>query len=239
MIVFDGMSLEAIAGVIVKDIQIGQIEYYPITRPRAIRAGSEFILNRPGTRNVVITFSLLYEDIMSRQANLMAVSQWAKTDKEYKLELPGYPNRFLKAVCTRKPEASMRQWWESRLQIVFTCYDDPYWNSGKERTVNCGKEFYVGGDAVPLMRIERNLLSDASDQSYTLDDKTISFSAIPAGQMKIDLNRQTAIVKPSLQISPEINIMQYYNINGKFLIPRTGTQIITGTGTIKYRERWQ
>lgn len=239
MIVFDGMSLEAIAGVKVKDIQIGQIEYYPITRPRAIRAGSEFILNRPGTRNVVITFSLLYEDIMSRQANLMAVSKWAKTDKEYKLELPGYPNRFLKAVCTKKPEASMRQWWESKLQIVFTCYDDPYWNSRTEKRADCGNDFFVAGDAPPVMRIELATVSGLSDQSYGLDGNTITFSTIPSGNMTIDLNRQTAFVESNVQIGTIIDIMQYYNINSRFLIPRPGNQKITGTGHIIYRERWQ
>lgn len=50
--------------------------------------------------------------------------------------------------------------------------------------------------------------------------------------MVIDLENQTAYVGSS-------DIMQYYNVNSKFLIPRTGVQTITGTGTVKYRERWQ
>ena len=82
------------------------------------------------------------------------------------------------------------------------------------------------------MRIERTLGSDASNQSYALDGNTMSFSTIPAGNMVIDLDRQTAVVGTT-------SIMQYYNINSKFLIPRTGTQTITGTGTVKFRERWQ
>ena len=33
--------------------------------------------------------------------------------------------------------------------------------------------------------------------------------------------------------------MQYYNVNSQFLIPRTGTLNVTGTGTVKFRERWK
>ena len=49
--------------------------------------------------------------------------------------------------------------------------------------------------------------------------------------MVIDLDRQTAKVGTT-------NIMQYYNVNSKFIVPRTGSQTITGTGTVKYRERF-
>jgi hypothetical protein len=83
------------------------------------------------------------------------------------------------------------------------------------------------------MRIERTVSgSAASNQSYALDGRTMTFSSIPAGNMVIDLDNQTAYVGSS-------DIMQYYNVNSKFLIPRTGVQTISGTGTVKYRERWQ
>ncbi|MBQ1778322.1 MAG: hypothetical protein IIZ93_09230, partial [Acidaminococcaceae bacterium] len=88
------------------------------------------------------------------------------------------------------------------------------------------------GDAPPLMRIERTLASSASSQSYGLNGNTITFSTIPAGDMVIDLDKQTAVVGSS-------SIMQYYNVNSKFLVPKVGTQTVTGTGTVKYRERWQ
>ena len=162
----------------------------------------------------------------------MAVSQWAKSDKEYKLQIPGYPDHYLMAVCTGKPEPSLRQWWESKLRIVFTCFDNPFWNDNIEKSAACGTAFLVLGDAPPLMRIERTLSSSASDQSYGLNGNTITFSTIPAGNMVIDLERQTAYVGND-------SIMEYYNANGRFLVPKTGSQTVTGTGTVKYRERWQ
>ena len=233
MIVFDGVSLNSVAGIKVKDIHVSPIQYDEITRPRAIQGGSVFVRSRAGTRTVQITFALLDEDKVSRQASMMALSQWAKNDKEYKLELPNHPEFYLMAICTDKPSPSLREWWESKLRLVFTCYENPYWNARWEKSVACGSQFMVLGDAPPLMRIERTVSgSAASNQSYGLDGRTITFSTIPVGDMVIDMNVQTAAVGND-------SIMQYYNVNSQFLIPRVGTQTITGTGTVKYRERWQ
>ena len=232
MIVFDGVSLNSVAGVEIEDVFVSPISYEPATRSRAIAAGSEFIRNRAGTRTISITFGLLDDNMVSRQNALMAISQWAKTDKEYRLDLPGHPDHYLMAVCTSKPEPSLRQWWESKLRLVFTCYDNPYWNSIKEKSVACGTTFFALGDAPPIMRIENTFGSAASNQSYTMGGKTITFSTIPAGNMVIDLNRQTAVVGST-------DIMQYYNVNSKFPVPRPGSITVTGTGTVKYRERWQ
>lgn len=237
MIVYDGISLNSIAGVKVKDVQVSPIQYDEVTRPRAIRGGSDFVRSRAGTRTVVITFALIEENDINRQSALLAISQWAKNDKEYRLELPGHPEHYLMAICTDKPEPSLRQWWESKLRLVFTCYDNPYWNAKSEKSVACGTAAYILGDAPPLMRIERTVTGTAaSDQSYSLDGRTMTFSSIPVGNAVIDLDSQTAY---SVNGSTETNLMQYYNVNSRFLIPRTGSVNITGTGTVKYRERWQ
>lgn len=232
MIVYDGVSLESIADVKIEDVRVNPISYEEVTHPRAVRGGSDFVRNRAGTRTVAITFALLDDDMISRQKKLMAISEWAKNDKEYRLEVPGYPEHYLMAICTGKPEPSLRQWWESKLRLVFTCYENPYWNSIGEKSVACGTAFYALGDAPPLMRIERTLASTATSQSYGLDGKTITFSTIPAGDMVIDLESQTAVVGNT-------DIMQYYTFDSRFLIPRTGSMTVSGTGTVKYRERWQ
>jgi phage-related protein len=191
------------------------------------------VRSRAGTRTVSITFAVRDNDMVNRQKALLAISQWAKNDKEYKLELPGHPEHFLMAICTGKPEPSLRQWWESKLRLVFTCYENPYWNARYERTVSCGTEFTVLGDAPPLMKIKKTVTgSAASNLSYALDGRTMTFNTVPVGVMYVDLNKQTAVVD-------NISIMQYYNVNSKFLIPRTGKQTVTGTGGVIFRERWQ
>lgn len=232
MIFYDGVSLKSVADVKIEDIRVSPIQYEPVTRPRPVRGGSVLVRNRAGTRTVAITFALLKDDEIARQKALDAINLWAKTDKEYRLDLPGHPERYLMAVCTSKPEPSLRQWWESKLRLVFTCVENPYWNSKAEKSAACGSDFFVLGDAEPLMRIERTLSGAASNQAYASGGKTITFSTIPAGNMIIDLNNQTAVVGNT-------DIMQYYNVNSRFIIPKTGAMKITGTGTIKYRERWE
>ena len=233
MIVYNGIALESVAPVKIEDIRVNPIQYNPVVRPRAIRFGSEFVRMGGGTRSVSITFAVLDNDRINRHESLMNISAWAKTDREYVLELPDAPNRFLKCVCTAKPEPSTRQWWENKLRLVFTCFDNPYWTSKAEKSVACGTQFNVLGDAPPLMRIERTVSgSAASNQSYSNSVQTMTFSSIPVGNMVIDLNKQTAAVGTS-------SIMEYYQPSGAFIIPRTGVQTISGTGTVKYRERWE
>lgn len=231
MIIFNGVDIKSVGDIRIEDIRVSPIQYSPVVRPRAIRFGSDFVRMRGGTRTVTVSFALLDDDMNKRHETFMNLSQWARTDAEYKLELPQEPTRYLMAVCTAKPEPSTRAWWENKLKLVFTCYD-PYWISKQEKSVSCGTSFHVLGDAPPLMRIERTLGSDASSQSYSNSVETMTFSTIPSGNMVIDLNNQTAAVGST-------SIMQYYQPSGSFLIPRTGTQTITGTGTVKYKERWE
>ena len=232
MIVYDGVDIKQIANVKIEDIRISPIEYSPITRSRPVTGGSDFIRMKDGTRTVAVTFALLEDNKVQRQRDLMSISEWAKTDQEYKLEVPTCPGMYLTAVCTVKPEPSTRQWWENKLLIVWTCFNNPYWTDSEEKSVSCGTAFRVRGDAPPLMQIVRTLSSTASNQTYSNGTESMTFSSIPSGNMVIDLNRQTAAVGNS-------SIMGNYAVTSRFLIPRTGSQTISGTGTVKYRERWQ
>lgn len=231
MIVYDGIDIRSVADVKIEDIRVSAIQFSPVARPRSVAAGAEFVRNRAGTRTVTVTFALLQMDRAARQAALMALNAWAKTDKEYRIDVPDHPDHYLTGVCTSKPDPSLRQWWESKLRIVFTCYDNPYWTSKVEKSVACGTQFYVQGDAVPLMRIVKSRESDASDVQYALNGKTLRFTTVPSGDMVIDVNRQTARVGTT-------SIMQYYNIVSRWIEPTTGAQTVTGDGVVKYRERW-
>lgn len=232
MIVYNGRDIRSVANVKIEDITVSPIQINPVARERAIQFGADFVRNRGGTRTVTVSFALLDSNIEQRQRGLLYLSEWAKTDKEYQIELQSQPLYYLTGVCTQKPDMTTRKWWENKLKLVFTCFDNPFWTSIAEKTASFGTQFLVYGDAPPLMRIERTLSAAASNQSYSDGTNTMTFSTIPAGSLVIDLNKQTAAVGNS-------SIMQYYAPAGKFIIPKAGAQTLTGTGTIKYRERFE
>ena len=233
MIQFNGVSLESVAPVKIDDIRVSPIQLSPVARQRQIRFGSDFVRMTGGNRSVTISFALLTNDITIRQKQLQSIVKWARSDTPKKLMLPYHDNVYLECICTALPEPSTRQWWESPLTIGFTTMDNPYWTATYEKSIACGTAFTVLGDAPPLMQIKRTVSgSAASNQSYSDGTNTMTFSTIPVGDMVIDLNHQTASVGTS-------SIMQYYSYASTFIQQKTGTQTITGTGTVYWRERWE
>ena len=232
MIYFNNVALESIAPVKIEDIRVSPIQLSPVARQRPVRFGSDFVRMSGGNRTVTINFALHTNDINLRQKQLLSITKWARSDKPGKLSLPFHDNVYLECACTSLPEPSTRQWWENRLSLVFTTFENPYWTATYEKSIACGTAFTVLGDAPPLMQIKRTLSSSASNQSYSDGTDTMTFSTIPSGNLVIDLNNQTAAVGTS-------SIMQYYSYASTFIEPKTGTQTITGTGTVYWRERWE
>lgn len=231
MIYFRGQALESVAPVMIEDIRVSPLPLSVTARERPIQAGADFVRIRNGTRTVNITFSVLVDDYDQRQRHIESITKWALSDKPAPMQLPYHFGRMLDVICTGLPEPSTRQWWEQRLNLTFTAFD-PYFYDITEKSVSCGTAFYVGGDAEPLMRIERTLTSSASNQAYSDGTNTMTFSTVPSGDLVIDLNAQTAKVGNT-------SIMEYFSFASKFIPPKTGTQTITGTGTVKWRERWK
>lgn len=232
MIRYNNVDLTDIAPVKIDDIDVSPINLAPVSRQRAIAFGSDFVRMGGGTRTVAVTFALLDENYSSREAALQAIRDWAKTDKEYTLELPHFDNRHLECVCTEHPDASYRKWWENRLRLVFTCFDNPYWTSNDLIEVPCGQTFSIGGSATPLVTIERTGVTALTNQTYASRTESMTFTTVPAGSLKIDLNKQTAQIGTS-------SIMRNYVPTSTWIVPKVGAyQIITGTGVVRYRERW-
>lgn len=234
MIKYGGVDLTDIAPVKIDDIDVSPIQFSPVARQRSIAFGADFLRMGGGSRSVTVTFALLTNDLSEREHYMQQIRDWAQVAKETTLELPHFDNRYLECVCTAHPEPSYRKWWEARLRLVFTCFNNPYWTSNQIIEVPCGQLFSIGGSAQPVMVIERNGIIPLSDQVYTEQngEGVMRFTQIPAGNLVIDLNRQTAGIGG-------VSIMQFYNPSSVWIVPKIGSnQIITGNGTIKYRERW-
>ena len=230
MIFFNSVALESVAPVMIEDIRVSPIVQLPVSRDRPLQAGAAFIRARESTRTIGITFSILEQDHSTRQRYIEAVTAWALSDKPAPMQLPYHTGKLIDVLCTGLPEPSTRQWWESRLNLTFTAYE-PFFYSAVEKQAACGTAFTVQGNAPPIMRIE-NTVSAGDDRTYSDGTKTMSFNDLPAGALVIDLNAQTAVVG-------SVSAMPYYTLTSSFLLPKTGAQTITGTGTIFYRERWQ
>lgn len=231
MISFNGVDLEDIAPVKLDDIRVGPMMAQAVTRQR-VGIGQDFIRMTDGSRTITVTFALLNENKDERFEQLEAIKEWARPWEECPLVLPMYPGKHFDCRCTGYPEPSYRQWWESKLRLVFTTFENPYLTSNDEIRASLNEQMSIGGTAPPMLRIERRLSSRVANQTYACNGQSMFFSQIPAGQLVIDLNRQTAEVSGS-------SIMQYFGKTGRFIVPVTGNLTITGTGTAIYRERWK
>lgn len=230
MIVFDGIDLEDVAPVKIEDIRVSPISTSPVVRQR-FGFGQDFIRMNGSNRTVTITFALQTNDLKERYHQLQQIAEWAKPYEEHDLSLPMHDDRHLECICTQYPEPSYRQWWEPKLRLVFTTFNNPYWTADGENRAQCGTQISIGGSAPPLMRIERRVPSRIADQTYSANGRSMFFSLLPAGDMLIDLNKQTAEVSGS-------SIMQYFSKTSKFIEPVVGNVTIAGSGTVVYRERW-
>ena len=232
MIIFNNRDLTDIAPVKIDDIVVSPIKLSPVARQRALKFGADFVRISGGTRTVTVTFALLESDINERESIMQDIRNWASVGAEYTLELPQFSNRHLECAVTALPEESYRKWWENKLRIVFTCFDNPYWTSNDLIELPCGNVFSIGGSAPPLVTIERNNIVPLTNQTYASRTEVMTFATIPSGNMVIDLNRQTARIGNT-------SFMRYYNPASTWIVPKVGSdQIITGAGTVKYRERW-
>lgn len=234
MIIFNGTDLERVAPVQIEDIDVSPIELNPIARQRAINWGAEFVRMSGGTRTITVTFALLEMDRAERETFMQKIRDFARVgnNKEYTLELPEYDDRHLECAVTQLPDYSYRKWWENKLKIIFTCFNNPYWTSNNLIEVQCGSVFSVSGSAPPLMNITWNVSATVANKAYSDGTNVMTFSTIPAGKMVIDLNRQTAAVGTT-------SIMRYYSPTGSWIKPKIGNnQKITGSGFVNYRERW-
>lgn len=230
MIKFNGVDLEDIAPVKIDDIRVNPIQTTPVARQR-IGFGQDFVRMTGGNRTVTVTFALLEQTLKDRFQLLEAIKEWADPYNEHPLTLPMFDDRHLDCICTGYPEPSYRQWWESKLRLVFTTFDNPYWTSDNEIRAKCNIPFSIGGNAPPKIQIIRNVASRVANQTYAANGQSMFFSQIPAGRLVIDLNRQTAEVSGQ-------SIMQYFSKTSRFIEPVPGNITITGNGNIYYRERW-
>lgn len=240
MIWFNDISISDIAPVKIVDILVSPIQMTPTARQRPCGWGADFVRMTGGTRTVTVEFALLLDDMETRQNALLALSGWARSEDPGKIEITGHEGRYLEGVCTALPEPSIRQWWESKLRITFTCFD-PFWKgavSHSQAFSDGALSLFIPGSAEPEMSLVWTNTA-VSDWTFTADGRSMTFEDLPAGAVDINLNRQTASVNGE-------SIMSRFVLGGgnTFIRPRAGRVEITctttgsDTPTLVWRERW-
>lgn len=231
MITLNGIDLEEIAPVKIDDIRVSPIGLNPVARQRAVTWGQDFVRTHGASRTVTITFAILDMDKDERYQFISDITSWARVGEKSQIRLPMMPDCHLDVSCTGLPEPSYRMWWESKLRLTFTTFENPYWTSNNEITAGCNQDITIGGNAPPLMRIERTLSTSSANQSYSCGDQNMLFSQIPAGNLVIDLNNKISAVSGT-------NIDHLLTPTSEYITPANGTIRIKGVGSVVYNERW-
>lgn len=234
MITFNGIPLASVAPVRVDDIAVSSVRLTVQARQRPVRFGADYVRTTGGTRTVTVTFALLTNDRTHRQEQLRQLAAWADIGKIHKLTMSDFPDVYLECLCREYPSPTVKTWWDGRLRMVFETQENPYFTSITEHTAACGTAFHVLGDAPdgPLMQIEGTV--GAGAVTYSDGENSMTFAAYsgrPTGDLVIDLNCQTAAVGG-------VSIMRGYTLDSTFILPQAGTHTITGSGTVRWRERW-
>ncbi len=191
MIVYRGISITDVAPVNIADIVVGTVKRNAVTSERPLKPGVNFVRITDNIRTVAITIADLTNDEETRLAEIDAINAWAAGDEPGRLVLPYRGGKYLDAVCTQYIEPSYRQWWETKLKLVFTAYD-PYFNAPAENSVTLGTDARIAGSAEPLVRIVTTLAESTASLAWTDGTKTLTLSGtIPAGNVTVDLNKQT------------------------------------------------
>lgn len=101
------------------------------------------LLTRPGTilrrkmrrsTSVIITLEIHEYNTGRRQYVARRIAEWAKDGGV--LETTDRPQQQLRVTCERLPNIASALKWTSKLQIVFTAHEQPYWEEINEVSVS-------------------------------------------------------------------------------------------------------
>ncbi len=237
MIIYNGIDITDVAPVDIADIVVSGVKRNVVSRDRMTHAGAEFVRVTDQTRQVTITLADRTNDEETRLSEIDAINAWAAGDQPGKLVLPYRDGKYLMALCASFVEPSYRQWWETKLKLVFTCYD-PYFYAPAENSVSVstmGRVFRLTGTAEPLVRIETVLTQERQSLSWTVNSKTLELSGtIPAGTVTVDLNAQT--IRHS---NGTTNLNAMLTLASRFPeIKRSMSVEASRSGTLYWRERY-
>lgn len=148
------------------------------------------LVSAPGheTLTVTVSFMIKMPNRIKRQQIIQKVNEWAK---EGWLETNIRPYQRLYVVCTQ-PATTEAYKWSEEMKIVFTAYNESYWQSTVPVTAT-GSGTSVSLTINPLgtrqccleAQIKNNSSSSMSTVSITTNGKTMAFEGLAMAQNDI------------------------------------------------------
>jgi predicted phage tail component-like protein len=231
MVLFNGVSLEDVAPVIIGNVFIPLPPIRSEWQDKPVSSGSRFVRKKYDKREIKIEFCLPVVDADERADYINAIARWANSDAPLALELSKRPGKYIMATVSKLHSPSTGEWWE-KLSIEFTACD-PFFIDLSESAVACGLPFQVNGDDPASGYILNTNTTSVVDPEWTLDaDQSVALDGtIAAGTIKVDLDKKTVTLD-------DVSQMANLTLQSRFFELTPGLHTITGDGRLLYMQRW-
>lgn len=234
MVEFNGVEINEVAPVNVLDVIVSSPDINLTMLDVPLRAGSQFVRKKIGTRTVTVPFLLMEQDAEKRRRHIENIIAWAGTEQECMLKSTPEPEGFLMAVCSEFPKQSSRDFWEV-LTLVFTAAD-PHYTSCAESVIPASGYFFVGRDRPPRLIIKQTIESEITDATWKFGEKHVRLSGVlMPGELVIDFDRELVTLNGE-------SIAEKVTLDSTFFELKKGANLIEcengAGGTAHLRERW-
>lgn len=178
----DGIALSSIsANILIRDIQYQDAGVSLRRVALANRDGAIIDGKYIEKASVVISFDLREYDTVTRQTVLAKIIQWARGSV---LRTSDRPDQQLVCICEKFPAVTSALMWTETLQIAFSAYAIPYWQSVDTVSAvltgtNQNTKFYVPGSAEKtLVSVDITPSATVTSLTVTCGDTAITLSGI-------------------------------------------------------------
>lgn len=144
----DGKPLSAISpSIFITDIREDAPPDRITAEPYAIHNGSRYIRKQRESLSVSVEFAIREQDEARRMEVCQLIQKWAKNGGYFARS--DRPGQRLRVRCETLPSVASALKWTEILSVVFTAYEQPYWESmaATSATTDSKKTVFVPGTA--------------------------------------------------------------------------------------------
>jgi predicted phage tail component-like protein len=228
MVKLNGIDIESVAPVIRNTITVSSPSVDVTWQENAIAHGARFVRKQYKPRKIDIDLYLPVENAEDRAKYINLLNNWACYDEPVALEIPSRPGQYIMAIASKLPGTNTREWW-GKFSIEFTC-GDPFFLDMDYLAIPCGLAFGVAGEGIASAYIQST--GSQTDPEWELDGGlAVALDGTFNGDLKVDLDENIVTLDCVSQ-------MEYLTLASRFFDIARGVHVITGSGTLFYKQRW-